>query len=308
MDAQLEATYEGPEAVQRLQLSITMTNELFLRAVPAMDCRDAPHRLRPARHRRLHAGHRHATLALDAQARSDRHGRRRREALPQIAPGRDVPAGRRAVLAAGRAAIHPRRGGIGRPKARKIPRWPRVWPARFRSSPTFATCNPRAPPAKSAASAPRLFTATTAIRPGTKPVATPVIAPRNWKRSKASSPASTARPALIPTWPKAANRIRCKAGPCVRFAGLEAFRPPARQTGRLPHRLPPGQRPRRRSADQGDDARGAGLSGLSSRKDVAQRLQSVWALRENSHSSQCMQWMVSHPKAIGKRSEVVCAR
>jgi alkylation response protein AidB-like acyl-CoA dehydrogenase len=30
MDAQLEATYEGPEAVQRLQLSMTMTNELFL--------------------------------------------------------------------------------------------------------------------------------------------------------------------------------------------------------------------------------------------------------------------------------------
>ena len=30
MDAQLEATYEGPEAVQRRQLSITMTMELFL--------------------------------------------------------------------------------------------------------------------------------------------------------------------------------------------------------------------------------------------------------------------------------------
>lgn len=30
IDAQLEATYEGPEAVQRLQLSVTMTNELFL--------------------------------------------------------------------------------------------------------------------------------------------------------------------------------------------------------------------------------------------------------------------------------------
>ena len=29
-DAQLEATYEGPEAVQRRQISITMTNELFL--------------------------------------------------------------------------------------------------------------------------------------------------------------------------------------------------------------------------------------------------------------------------------------
>ncbi len=30
MDAQLEATYEGPEAVQRLQMTITMTNEVFL--------------------------------------------------------------------------------------------------------------------------------------------------------------------------------------------------------------------------------------------------------------------------------------
>ncbi|MFA7061697.1 MAG: acyl-CoA dehydrogenase family protein [Pedobacter sp.] len=30
MDSQLEATYEGPEAVQRRQLSITITNELFL--------------------------------------------------------------------------------------------------------------------------------------------------------------------------------------------------------------------------------------------------------------------------------------
>ena len=30
MDAQLEATYEGPEAVQRRQLTVTMTDELFL--------------------------------------------------------------------------------------------------------------------------------------------------------------------------------------------------------------------------------------------------------------------------------------
>ena len=30
MDAQLEATYEGPEAVQRRQLSVTMTNAVFL--------------------------------------------------------------------------------------------------------------------------------------------------------------------------------------------------------------------------------------------------------------------------------------
>ena len=30
MDAQLEATYEGPEAVQRRQLSVTMTNPVFV--------------------------------------------------------------------------------------------------------------------------------------------------------------------------------------------------------------------------------------------------------------------------------------
>lgn len=30
MDSQLEATYEGPEAVQRMQLAVTMTNEIFL--------------------------------------------------------------------------------------------------------------------------------------------------------------------------------------------------------------------------------------------------------------------------------------
>jgi hypothetical protein len=33
MDAQLEATYEGPEAVQRRQLSVTMTNDLFMALV-----------------------------------------------------------------------------------------------------------------------------------------------------------------------------------------------------------------------------------------------------------------------------------
>ena len=57
MDAQLEATYEGPEAVQRLQLSITMTNELFLAQFKQWIAGNAAHRLRTARHRRLHARH-----------------------------------------------------------------------------------------------------------------------------------------------------------------------------------------------------------------------------------------------------------
>ena len=41
MDAQLEATYEGPEAVQRRQLSVTMCNPLFLAQLRSVDQRDA---------------------------------------------------------------------------------------------------------------------------------------------------------------------------------------------------------------------------------------------------------------------------
>ena len=41
MDAQLEATYEGPEAVQRRQLTVTMTNEVFLAQFRTLDSRDA---------------------------------------------------------------------------------------------------------------------------------------------------------------------------------------------------------------------------------------------------------------------------
>ena len=41
MDAQLEATYEGPEAVQRRQLSVTMTNRGLPGAVPRLDRGDA---------------------------------------------------------------------------------------------------------------------------------------------------------------------------------------------------------------------------------------------------------------------------
>ena len=41
MDAQLEATYEGPEAVQRRQLTVTMTNEVFLAQFRRVDQGDA---------------------------------------------------------------------------------------------------------------------------------------------------------------------------------------------------------------------------------------------------------------------------
>ncbi len=88
------------------------------RAIPAMDPGDAAHRLRAARHRRLHARHRHATLALDAPSRANHHRCRRHPALSQVPPGGDLPAGRRALLAAGRAAICPRRDRTGHPRRR----------------------------------------------------------------------------------------------------------------------------------------------------------------------------------------------
>ncbi len=107
MDAQLEATYEGPEAVQRLQLSITMTNELFL----------AQFQHWIAEMRRIASdrpGTGACTLATamqlwlwtlnHVQTATDADGAK---LYHKIAPGRDLPAGRRALLVAGRAAIHP---------------------------------------------------------------------------------------------------------------------------------------------------------------------------------------------------------
>ena len=49
MDAQLEATYEGPEAVQRRQLTVTMTNDVFLALFRVWYARHALHRQHPSR-------------------------------------------------------------------------------------------------------------------------------------------------------------------------------------------------------------------------------------------------------------------
>ncbi len=104
MDAQLEATYEGPEAVQRRQLSVTMTNELFL-----AQFRDWIAEMREIADRRPGTGACTLATAMELwlwtlRAPAEGHRRRRRQALPQHPPGRDLPAGRRALLAAGRRA------------------------------------------------------------------------------------------------------------------------------------------------------------------------------------------------------------
>jgi hypothetical protein len=103
MDSQLEATYEGPEAVQRRQLSVTMTNELFL----------AQFRVWIAEMRRIASDHPETGACTLATAMmlwlwSLKHsakgsGPGRRQAVPRAAPGRNLSDGRCAVLAAGLA-------------------------------------------------------------------------------------------------------------------------------------------------------------------------------------------------------------
>ena len=101
MDAQLEATYEGPEAVQRRQLTVTMTSEVFLAQFRAWTAEMRQHCCDASRHRRMHAGFGDADVAVDAGASAESNGRGRQQALSRTAAGRDVPAGRCAVLAAG---------------------------------------------------------------------------------------------------------------------------------------------------------------------------------------------------------------
>ncbi len=109
MDAQLEATYEGPEAVQRRQLTRHHDQRSIPGPVPRLDRGDAPHRFNQPGHRRLHAGFGDADVALDSESSAEGHRCRRQQALPRAAPGRDLPPGRCAVLAAGVALPDPRR-------------------------------------------------------------------------------------------------------------------------------------------------------------------------------------------------------
>ena len=66
MDSQLEATYEGPEAVQRRQLIVTMTSELFLAQFRKWTWDMGRIVGRAAGDRRLHAGGRDGSVELDA--------------------------------------------------------------------------------------------------------------------------------------------------------------------------------------------------------------------------------------------------
>ncbi len=178
MDAQLEATYEGPEAVQRLQLSITMTNELFL----------AQFKQWIAEMRWL-AGERPGTGACTLASAMQLW----LWTLNHVMESRDAD---------GVKLFHKTRQGVTFPLADAL-----CWLLAARQfildvaeletkgaeNPALANglagtvgfftdlvmSNPPAPPAKSAASPRSWCLATTAIPRGTKPVATPATAPQN---------------------------------------------------------------------------------------------------------------------------------
>ena len=167
MDAQLEATYEGPEAVQRRQLTVTMTSEVFLAQFRTSGLRrcDAV--------AATHPGTGACTLASamqmwlwtleHLQKATDADGQ---QALSRTAAGRDVPAGGCAVLAAGIAAPDSGCAGAGAAWSSRSA-WQMDWQALCNSSVICATCRRRRPREKFRGSARSWCSATTSIQPGT---------------------------------------------------------------------------------------------------------------------------------------------
>ena len=98
-DAQLEATYEGPEVVQRRQISVTMNNEVFLAQIDTwiaeLNGRGSP-------------VSRFRAVALDARLPRRCEGRQWPCAHPEHASRRALPDGRRHLVAAC-CAFAPRR-------------------------------------------------------------------------------------------------------------------------------------------------------------------------------------------------------
>ena len=213
-----------------------------------------------ARHRRLHAGHRHADVAVDACSTCRRpptptaasSTRARARASPSRWPTRSAGCWRRAARSS--TCWNWRR------RARRTPRWPRACRALLQ----FLTdlCHVQA--ARAAGEVGRICAELVFgynRHPGVG-------------YGRPARPATTADDldaleSLIPGIASVARGYTDvveadgshppKAGPCVPLRRPGPVHPPARPPGRLPHRLAPGQGPRRRRADQGDDSGGAGL-------------------------------------------------
>ena len=91
MDAQLEATYEGPEAVQRRQLERHHDQRVLPRPVPAVDQGDARHRRYRTRTRGLHPGHAMELWLWTLRSPAEGRGRRRQAALSRPRQGVTFP-------------------------------------------------------------------------------------------------------------------------------------------------------------------------------------------------------------------------
>ena len=263
MDAQLEATYEGPEAVQRLQLSITMTNELFLaqfkqwigemRQLASERPGTGACTLATAMQLWLWTLN-HVQTATDADGAKLYHKIRQGVTFPLADALCWLLAARQFILDVDRTG-NQRRG--------RIPRWPTASPARWPSSPTFATCKPRAPPAKSAASAPKLCYGYNRHPAWDEASCHACYCAEELESLEGIIPGIDGSARAYSDVSEAGEAHPLQSRPVREVHRPGSLRPPARQARRLPHRLPPRQGPRRRGADEGDDARSAGLSGVA---------------------------------------------
>ena len=284
MDAQLEATYEGPEAVQRLQLSITMTNELFLAqfknwiAEMRRIASDRPGTgactLGTAMQLWLWTLH-HVQTAADADGVKLYHKTRQGVTFPLADALSWLLAARQFIL----DVMELESKGAENPALADG----------LAGTVAFFTDLCHVQSARAAGEAGR--------------VCAEIVHGYNrhpaWDETSCHAcycadeletlegiiPGIDGSARAYSDVYKAGEPHPLKAGPVRALCRTRRFRPPARQARRLPHRLPPRQGPRRRIADQGDDARGAGLSGLAhaktQRRKVLNLLCVLAALREN---------------------------
>ncbi len=192
------------------------------------------------------------------------HGCRWRNAVPGHAPGRHVPAGRRAVLAAGRALPDPGRDGAGSRRAAENP----VVAEGLAGTLQFLTdlCHVQAAHGRRRSGA-HLRGAGVRLqspsRMGSEGCATCYQADE--LEALEATDSRHRQPGARLCRCDRERRFASRRRP-VRARGsmARAVQPPARTTGRLPDRLAAGQGSRRRSAHQGDDSRGTGLPGMRS--------------------------------------------
>ena len=193
----------------------------------------------------------HLQKATDADGNKLYHG---------SAPGRDVPPGRRALLAARLALPDSRRARAGSAGPR-IPPLAEGLPGtvQFLTRPV-PRAGGAAPPAKSAASARNWSSATTSIRRGTTEGRSTASGRANWMSRE-----HHARHRRVARYGRHRGRRQPSAEgrPVRRLRRVRANSSACRTNWTVPERLAAGQGSRRRNRQQGHDSRSAGLSRMS---------------------------------------------